>query len=162
MDLKEQLEGLKSDLMEGFEKKSQLDIQNAITAFEEKSKGVYEKEINEVKSLFQEKSKDLEVMQKHLDALDVRLQKANGANPNEIKTFNQVLGETIKENAEAIKNFKQGDNLVLEMKAVGDMSIAANFPGSTPFNQEVRNQLIRNPYDRVWLADLLPQGTTTK
>lgn len=162
MDLKEQLEGLKSDLMEGFEKKSQLDIQNAITAFEEKSKGVYEKEINEVKSLFQEKSKDLEVMQKHLDALDVRLQKANGANPNEIKTFNQVLGETIKENAEAIKNFKQGDNLVLEMKAVGDMSIAANFPGATPFNQEVRNQLIRNPYDRVWLADLLPQGTTTK
>lgn len=162
MDLKEQLEGLKNDLMEGFEKKSQIDIQNAITAFEEKSKGEYQKEIEEVKSLFQEKSKDLEVMQKHLDDLDIRLKQAKGQTGGEVKTFNAILGETIKENAEAIKNFKQGDNLVLEMKAVGDMSIAANFPGSTPFNQEVRNDLIRNPYDRVWLSDLLPQGTTTK
>lgn len=162
MDLKEQLEGLKNDLMEGFEKKSQIDIQNAITAFEEKSKGEYQKEIEEVKSLFQEKSKDLEVMQKHLDDLDIRLKQAKGQAGSEVKTFNAILGETIKENAEAIKNFKQGDNLVLEMKAVGDMSIAANFPGSTPFNQEVRNDLIRNPYDRVWLSDLLPQGTTTK
>lgn len=159
MDLKEQLEGLKSDLMEGFEKKSQLDIQTAINEFETKANGKFDLELKSIKDDFQEKSK---AMQDHLDAMDVRLQQAKGNGPVEVKTFNQVLGETIKENAEAIKNFKQGDNLVLEMKAVGDMSIAANFPGSTPFNQEVRNQLIRNPYDRVWLADLLPQGTTTK
>lgn len=159
MDLKEQLEGLKNDLMEGFEKKSQLDIQNAINDFETKANGKFDLELKSIKDDFQEKSK---AMQDHLDAMDIRLQQASGKAPNEIKTFNQVLGETIKENAEAIKNFKQGDNLVLEMKAVGDMSIAANFPGSTPFNQEVRNNLIRNPYDRVWLADLLPQGTTTK
>lgn len=159
MDLKEQLEGLKLDLTQNFEKKSQLDIQNAIEAFETKAKGAYDLELKAVKDQFQEQSK---AMQKHLDDMDVRLQMAKGNAPEEIKTFNQVLGETIKENAEAIKNFKQGDNLVLEMKAVGDMSIAANFPGSTPFNQEVRNNLIRSPYDRVWLSDLLPQGTTTK
>lgn len=159
MDLKEQLEGLKQDLQQDFEKKSQLEIQNAITAFEEKSKGAYELELKAIKDEFQEKSKGME---DHLAKLDVRLQQAAGKAPNQVKTFNEVLGETIKENVEAIKNFKQGDNLVLEMKAVGDMSIAANFPGSTPFNQEVRNNLIRNPYDRVWLADLLPQGTTNK
>lgn len=158
-DLKLELEGLKKDLTQDFEKKSQLEIQNAITAFEEKSKGLYDAELKAVKDEFQEKSKGME---DHLAKLDVRLQQAQKNAPTEVKTFNQVLGETIKENAEAIKNFKQGDNLVLEMKAVGDMSIAANFPGSTPFNQEVRNNLIRNPYDRVWLADLLPQGTTTK
>lgn len=158
-DLKLELEGLKKDLTQDFEKKSQLEIQNAITAFEEKSKGLYDAELKAVKEEFQTKSKGME---DHLAKLDVRLQQATKNAPTEVKTFNQVLGETIKENAEAIKNFKQGDNLVLEMKAVGDMSIAANFPGSTPFNQEVRNNLIRNPYDRVWLADLLPQGTTTK
>lgn len=158
MDLKEQLEGLKNDLSANFETKSKLDIQTAISEFEEKSKGAYEAEIKEIKEDFEKKSLEL---QKHLDALDVRLQKAKGTQ-TETKTFNEILEETIKSNAESIQNFKQGDNLVLEMKAVGDMSIAANFPGSTPFNQEVRNAMIQNPYDRVWLSDYLPQGSTTK
>ena len=114
MDLKEQLEGLKNDLQQDFEKKSQLEIQNAITAFEEKSKGAYELELKAIKDEFQEKSKGME---DHLAKLDVRIQQAQKNAPTEVKTFNQVLGETIKENAEAIKNFKQGDNLVLEMKA---------------------------------------------
>lgn len=159
MDLKEQLDGLKNDLLQNFETKSKLDIQTALEAFELKADGKFTAELEELKKDFQEKSK---IQQEHLDALDVRLQKAKGSNAVEYKTFNQVLGDTIKENEEAIKNFKQGDNLVLEMKAVGDMSIAANFPGSTPFNQDVANGIIRNPYDRVWLSDLLPQGSTTK
>lgn len=158
-DLKVQLEALKNDLSNNFETKSKVDIQAAINEFEKKSKGVYDLEIKGIKDEFETKSV---AMQSHLDKLDIRLQQAATKQPLEVKTFNQILGETIKENAEAIQNFKQGDNLVLEMKAVGDMSIAANFPGSTPFNQEVRNALIRNPYDRVWLSDLLPQGSTTK
>lgn len=159
MDLKEQLEGLKNDLMANFETKSKVDIQNAISEFEEKSKGAFAEELKAIKDDFQAKSKE---QQDHLDALDIRLQKAKGEAPDQVKTFNQVLGETIKENIQAIQEFKQGDNLVMEMKAVGDMSIAANFPNSTPFNQEVRNALIQNPYDRVWLSDLLPQGSTNK
>ena len=158
-DLKVQLEALKNDLQNNFQTKSKVEIQSAIAEFETKSKGAYELEIKGIKDEFETKSM---AMQSHLDKLDIRLQQAATKQPLEVKTFNQILGETIKENAEAIQNFKQGDNLVLEMKAVGDMSIAANFPGSTPFNQEVRNALIRNPYDRVWLSDLLPQGSTTK
>lgn len=157
--LKQELEALKNDLATSFETKSKVDIQAAIDAFESKSKGVYEAEIKAIKDEFQAKSAE---MQKHLDALDVRLQSADGKVKGEVKTFNQILGETIKENAEAIKNHKQGEVLKMELKAVGDMSIAANFPGSTPFNQEVRNALIQNPYDRVWLSDYLPQGNTTK
>lgn len=159
MDLKEQLEGLKNDLALNFETKSKLDIQNAINDFEVKSKGAYEEELKTVREDFEKKSLSL---QEHLDALDVRLQKANKKAVVETKTFNEILEDTIKSNAEAIQNFKQGDNLVLEMKAVGDMSIAANFPGSTPFNQDVRNAIIQNPYDRVWLSDYLPQGSTNK
>lgn len=157
--LKQELEALKNDLATSFETKSKVDIQAAISEFESKSKGVYEAEIKAIKDEFQAKSAE---MQKHLDALDVRLQSADGKVKGEVKTFNQILGETIKENAEAIKNHKQGEVLKMELKAVGDMSIAANFPGSTPFNQEVRNALIQNPYDRVWLSDYLPQGNTTK
>ena len=159
MDLEKQLEALKLDLEKKFEEKSKVDLQNAITEFEKKADGKFADEIKALNEDFQAKSK---AQQDHLDALDVRLQKASKNAPTEVKTFNQILDETIRENIQAIQDFKQGDNLVMEMKAVGDMSIAANFTGSTPFNQDVRNSVIQNPYDRVWLSDLLPQGSTTK
>jgi hypothetical protein len=102
MDLKEELKGLKADLEKDFNEKSQLDIQTAIEEFEKKAKGEYELELKAIKDDFQEKSK---AMQDHLDALDIRLKQAKGEVGNEVKTFNAILGETIKENAEAIKNF---------------------------------------------------------
>lgn len=165
-ELEKQLEALKNDLSKGFESKSKLDIQSAIDAFETKAKaselevkGKFDKDIEALKEDFQTKST---AMQDHLDKLDIRLKQAQGDKKIETKTFNQILVETIKENAAVIQNFKKGDSVVLELKAVGDMSIAANFPGSTPFNQDVRQAIIQNPYDRVWLSDYLPQGNTTK
>lgn len=78
------------------------------------------------------------------------------------KSFNEYLAEAINENADKIRNFRKGSEGVnIAMKAVGDMSIAANFPAATPFIQEVNTNLIYNPYNRVWLADLLPQATST-
>ena len=166
MTLEEQLEGLKNDLSKGFETKSKVDIQAAISEFETKAKesqlevkGKFDKEIETLKEDFQTKSV---AMQDHLDALDIRLKQAQGEKKIETKTFNQILANVIKESAQTIQNFKKGDNIVLELKEVGDMSIAANFPGSTPFNQDVRQAIIQNPYDRVWLSDYLPQGNTTK
>lgn len=159
-DLKEQLAALKADLEKNFETKSKVDLQAAISEFEAKSKGVYEAEIKGIREDFEAKSA---AMQEHLDKLDVRLQQANsGGQKVETKTFNQVLDEAIRENADKIKNFRKGDDFAFELKAVGDMSLAANFPGNTPFNQEVRNDLIQDPYDRLWLSDYLPQGNTNK
>lgn len=167
MELKEQLEALKNDLSTGFETKSKLDIQTALEEFEKKSKEVvekdmkafFEKEAEALKADFQTKSV---TMQDHLDKLDIRLKQAQGTAPLEVKTFNQVIANVIKENAEAIQNHRKGEVLSLELKEVGDMSIAANFPGSTPWNQDVREMMIPKPYDRVWLSDYLPQGSTTK
>lgn len=170
MTLEEQLLALKNDLATGFEAKSKVQIQEAISGIEIQVKAIsdekaetktkFEAEIKSLNDDFQEKSK---AMQEHLDKLDIRLKQADGQLKGEVKTFNQIIGEAIKENAEAIRNFKKNaPDLVMELKTVGDMSIAANFPGSTPFNQDVRNQLIINPYDRTWLSDYLPQGNTTK
>lgn len=166
MDLKEQLEGLKNDLTNNFDTKSKLDIQTAIDAFETKVKAEndavkkqFEKDVEDLKADFQNKSK---LQQDHLDALDIRLKQAKGQAPAEVKTFNQIIAEVIKENAEAIQNHRKGEVLSMELKVVGDMSIAANFPGSTPWNQDVREMMIPKPYDRVWLSDYLPQGSTTK
>lgn len=77
-------------------------------------------------------------------------------------SFNDNLAEAIEKHADDIKNFKKGkQEVTLSLKAVGDMSIANNFPGATPFIQDVRTGLIQNPYDRVWLSDILPQGTSS-
>ena len=163
LDIKTELEGLKKDLTEKFEAKSKIDLQNAIEAVEVKYKGQSEKidaEIESIKADFQSKSL---AMQDHLDKLDIRLKKANGEKNIESKTFNDYLADVIMANKDAIQNHKKNSpELSMEFKAVGDMSIAANFPGSTPFTQDVRNALIVNPYDRVWLSDYLPQGNTTK
>lgn len=163
LDIKTELEGLKKDLTEKFEAKSKVDLQNAIEAVEVKYKGQSEKidaEIEGVKADFQTKSL---AMQDHLDKLDIRLKQANGDKTLETKTFNEYLADVIMANKDAIQNHKKNSpELSMEFKAVGDMSIAANFPGSTPFTQDVRNALIVNPYDRVWLSDYLPQGNTTK
>src|SRR5690606_27814699 len=68
----------------------------------------------------------------------------------------------IQENAEAIQNFKKGSpELTIAMKAVGDMSIANNFPNATPFVQDVRTGLITTPHNRVWLSDIIPGGSST-
>src|SRR5688500_1669665 len=104
LDLKQELEALKVALTKDFETKSKLDIQTEIEAFELKSKGLYDAEIKAIKDDFQEKSK---AMQDHLDKLDVRLKAADGQIKNEVKTFNEILGEAIKENADKIKNFKK-------------------------------------------------------
>jgi len=78
------------------------------------------------------------------------------------KSFNENLAEAIKENEEAIRSFRKGSpEVTITMKAVGDMSIANNFPGATPWIQEAQQGLIINPYNRVWLADLLPSATST-
>ncbi len=78
------------------------------------------------------------------------------------KSFNENLAEAIKENEEAIRGFRKGSpEVTIAMKAVGDMSIANNFPTATPFIQEAQQGLILNPYNRVWLADLLPSATST-
>lgn len=159
INFKEALQALKNDLAVGFEQKSKVDIQTAIDAFAEKAKGEYADEVKKLQTTFDEKS---EALQAHIDKLDLKVNApGKGKQTVEVKSFNEILAETIEANAEAIKSSKKGmAELNMEMKAVGDMSIGANFPGATPFVQEVRNPMIETPYNRVWLADLLPQGTS--
>lgn len=100
-----------------------------------------------------------EKMQEQLDALDVKMQKGNRGQI-ETKSFNEVLAETIEANYENIKNLKPNSGTTnLEMKAVGDMSIAGNFSGATALYQDVRPLMV-TPYGNPFLGDILPGGTS--
>ena len=109
------------------------------------------------------KAQELKDLNEKVTNLGVELKKqAQFKQENEKSTFNENIAKAIQENAEAIKNHKRGSGeITLTMKAVGDMSIGNNFVGATPFIQDVRTNLIAQPFNRVWLADLMPQGTSS-
>lgn len=161
-DLLKELGEIKS----GLEKKAKEDAKAEVT---EQLKAVTEA-IDEVKNKkpevtaeeLQKVKSDLDVTIKAFDKLQVILKDRKGvAQKNEIKTFNESLIEAIQENADKIKNFKKGNpEQKFELKAVGDMSIATNFPTAGTFNVDIRNQIIPKPFERQWLGDILPGGTS--
>lgn len=78
------------------------------------------------------------------------------------KSFNDNLMDLVTENMDAIKAASRtsGKTEIGAMKAPGDMTIAGNFPGSTAWTTDVRNNLIETPQNRVWLRDIILNGTT--
>jgi hypothetical protein len=132
------------------------------------------KSVETVQAEVKEIGKEVEIIKRDsAKAIETKSQENN-------KSFNQILGETIERNAQAIRDYRKEKGEVsfhmmpelkeksgeekMEVKAVGDMSIAANFQGATAtaLTQDVRgfNQLIESPYNRVWLGDILPGGTS--
>ncbi len=135
------------------------EFEKMVKSFSEKydtleNKSLSKEEFEKMEKQFR---KDLAELSAHVKAFE---QTEKGGRSE--KSFNQNLAEAIREHADAIKSFEKGSVPVhISLKAVGDMSIGANFPGATPFIQEVQQNLVWNPYNRVWLADILPQATST-
>ena len=135
------------------------ELEKMVKSFTEKYDTLENKSLSkeEFEKMEKQFKKDLAELSAHMKAFEQT--EKGGKNT---KSFNQNLADAIKENAEAIKSFERGSAPVnIALKEVGDMSIGANFPNATPFIQEVQQNLAWNPYNRVWLADILPQATST-
>lgn len=167
-EILKELNQTKADLEKTLSAQATKELNEKSAAIEEKIQAVDAK-IEEVKNAPKEVTKeeikaildDLAVTIKSVDRLNIAQKNGKQAQPEQTKTFNEILGETIKDNADKIQNFKSGmPEQRFQMKAVGDMSIGANFPTSGTFSVDVRNQLIPQPFNRVWLGDVLPQGTS--
>jgi len=152
------LKGIETKLMKGLDAKAAAAVKLEVKALQKKIDDLGDKaskqDVEDVKAL-------ATGIQETLDLLDVKVQKlGKGGGPElETKSFNQVLAETIAENAEAIKNHKKGESLVFEMKAVGDMSIAANFASATELYQ-IQKPLYIPPFEQTFLGDILPGATS--
>ena len=135
------------------------EFEKMVKSFSEKYDTLENKSLDkeEFEKMNKQFKKDLAELSSHMKAFE---QTEKGGRSE--KSFNQNLADAIKENEEAIKSFEKGSAPVhIALKTVGDMSIGANFAGATPFIQEVQQNLAWNPYNRVWLADILPQATST-
>jgi HK97 family phage major capsid protein len=154
---KEALESVKKTATEAAQKSAQELIDAKVAEITAKFEGVTTKE--EAEKVSAEFKKSLSELQATLKEM-----KQTSGNGKTEKAFNDHLADAIAANEAAIKAFaskKGSPEVQMTLKAVGDMSIAANFTGATPFIQQVNPGLIWNPYNRVWLADLLPSATST-
>lgn len=157
LEIKSLLTGIENKLLAGLDKKAADAVKLEVKALEDKITKLGDKaskeDVQAVKSL-------ADGIKETLDLLDVKVQKLSKSGPVvETKSFNQIIAETIEENKEAIQGFKKGQTLVLEMKAVGDMSIAANFSTATELYQ-VQKPLYIPPFEQTFLGDILPGATS--
>lgn len=162
-DLKQELEGLKSDILSKFETKSKEEIKSALDAFEVKTKGLFADEIKSMKETLETEFKSqIKVIQDHADKLDARLQErqVTPVQPKEQKSFEQVLGEALEEKTDDLAKFerKETKSLVIELKAVGDFS-TANVTGGSRYGAVFAPGIIRNPDRKIHLDQILPGGT---
>lgn len=137
----------------------QLRMKEAIEAAVEEVKEATEEQFAKINA-------DLAATVKANEILQVQVKQArfNATPEAKAKTFNDNLADAIEGAADMLKGLANGKGSfdeTIELKDVGDMSITANFPGANPWIQDASQRMIVKPYNRVWLADLLPQGTTT-
>lgn len=105
----------------------------------------------------------VEKMQEHLDSLDIKMQKSGRGGNIEQKSFNELLGEAIEDNAARIQAIsKSRGETSIEMKAAGDMSYASNFAGGVQANAttDYRTAMLPQRDATVYLRDIIPAGTT--
>jgi len=168
-----------AEIKAGLETLTKTEVKAALDKVEEQIKAIETKadktEVETLKTQLAELKTAADKNQKWIDAkvIESKRQKTGG---NEEKSFNDYLGETIEKNADTIRNYRRNggelrfdlmpeaekvEGKSVEVKTVGNMSLSNNFPGATSVYQDVRGPIIESPYNRIWVADLLPQGTST-
>jgi len=131
----------------------QMKLDDIVSKFDTLSKSASTKEdIEKQKAEFTKEVQELQASMKELKGIEKKIE----------KSFNEYLEDAIKANMDAIKGHQKGSgqSVSIAMKAVGDMSMSSNFSGHTPWTQQVMPGMMWNPYNRIWLADILPQATS--
>ncbi len=151
-ELMQELENLKSALQTAAtaEAKAQIEAKMA----ELKSK------LDEIETLKGEIKVLKDAADKNQEALDglIAAKNAKSATPD-VKTFNSMLMDGIKENEDKIRTLKKGQSVSFEMKAVADMTFANNFSTADNSVTTVRPGIIELPKRKLHIRQLLQGGT---
>jgi HK97 family phage major capsid protein len=164
-----------TELKESLGTLTKTEIKTAIDGIEAKIKAIETKaEKSEVEDLQKQLTELKEAAGKNQKVIDAFVIEKKSFKGNETKSFNDILADTIERNADTIRNFRPKSEEMRfdmmpndakdkngEVKTVGDMSISNNFSGATTLYQDVRGPIIESPYNRVYVGDLLPQGSST-
>src|SRR5699024_336363 len=143
--------------------KKQVDEKSADKAEIEKKYNDLVKDFEDLKTK-SDKSKELDAMQKHIDKLDIKLQRKSGNEDVKPKSFqklfsNELLGA--KDSLVKLRNKDIRDHSILLTKADEDLD-PGNWTGISLDSQttEVRG-LRESAFRPMWLRNFLPNNTTT-
>lgn len=158
-ELMDALVGMKSELEIALEAK-------AVKNFDEKMAAV-NATIEELKAVKPEVTAeelkaikaDLDITIKAFDVLQTRV-KAVKIDTPQSKSFGEELKSAMENQIDEIAKFqrKETKSVVIELKAVGDMS-TVNVTGGNLYGQLMENGIRENPNRKVHIMDLLPGGT---
>lgn len=146
-ELQAGLEGLKTAMNEALNEK--------LKAVAEKSEAAVEAANKRIEEIEREKGD----LQAQVSRMEVNMKDAGGNGNQNPFTFSEVMAKSIKDNIEKIQNYKSGDKVLL--KAAGDMSFT-NFVGDSyrMLTTDVQRSPLPLLTEQIWIADLLPKGTT--
>lgn len=166
MELKEQLEQLKTQLettlSQSFTEKMKEGIKKDIAEVDLKIKAIDDKATNANTETTKGITEINDKLAKVIKAQDDMLAKGNEKKTTgQIKSFGELLSESMEENADAIAKFarKETKSVQFQLKDVGDMGFATNFGTASQSVANVRPGIITNPNRRVHIRDIVPQGT---
>lgn len=114
-----------------------------------KFKDLFDKNVEVIKSEYDD---HIQKLQDHIDKLDIKLQKKGGEKPED---YVDVMKKGIADEFDKIKGVTKGSGHKLELKVVGDMTIAANLTGGAVRTYQPGVASI--PSQMVNFADLVPQ-----
>lgn len=139
---------------------------------EEKTAGVKAEQLDDIKEQMKTleekgvKSETIDTMQKHLDKLDVKMQKKTAQKLEGMtkQSFFDQLGNTLKEAKDQLSEMKNGksSSVKLETKAVADFDETThNFTANSYATQTTERRGLReSAFSPLWLRNFLPANST--
>jgi HK97 family phage major capsid protein len=152
LELKAEFDAIKL----GLETKTSTEIKSAVDAFEAKYNLASEAQktafANELKTTTDAFEIKLQAVQAHADKLDLKLQEKGAETKSE--GYSELMVKALTDNFNEIKQVSKGRNASLEVKVVGDMTVANNLTGSSVFTYQPGVAMV--PAQIINFADLVP------
>ena len=144
-EIKSLLEDIKGKVNESNES-TKKEVEAKINTLNDNLKGFSKQEdINEVKGMLTE-------LQKHTDSLDIKMQGFGQSGKKEIKSFNEVFADAVKDNYDEIKSVRKGQGVKLELK---DFTLSGSLTGDAVASYNQRNPIL-SPAVKINARDLIP------
>lgn len=158
MQLKAQLETLKTSLEASFSQKMKEGISKDIAEVEKKLAAAQTKSDAAITEI---DTKLAKVISAQDDMLKMQNDAKTNALKNEQKSFRELLNEAMDENTDQIAKFAKGEtkSFAFQLKAAGDMGFAANFGSAARSVSSLRPGIITDPNRKVHIRDIVPTGT---
>ena len=160
-ELMAELEGLKSSLETSISEKTKSEIadqlKSVISSIDEKMSAFASgsdsaEAVKAMTSEFNALKAEQAAILKGFDLLQTRV-KSTGKNAESKKSFNDVFGETLKNNFEAFQQIKKGNPMRFDLKAVGTMTLGNNLTGDGVATYAASQAIL--PAQRTNMRDLL-------